>query len=77
MASADISEPYSFIPTNSAEAIAFFNAHVNGQRLLAATIVLNDNAFGNMKSAGREVSAAKFNGRDITAAKRNGVTIFG
>ena len=80
LSGADMAEPYTFVPSNFAQVVAFYNAHTAGQQY-AATLILADETIPpsgpqNMKYNGSDITAAKYNGSDITAAKYNGVTIF-
>ena len=73
--SLDLAEPYTFLPTNAIEVLAFYNAHTVGVQY-AGTFTLTDSGVSNMKHNGNDITAAKYNGNDITAAKYNGVAIF-
>ena len=75
IANADMTEPYLWIPANSAEVITFVS-HVRGLTDKSTTLTLTDEpAIPTMKYNGTDISAWKYNGVDISAAKYNGVVL--
>ena len=73
---ADMSEPYVWIPSNSADVITFYNTlpEMNGAQ--NGVITIGDSPLiPTMKHNGADISAWKYNGVDISAAKYNGVVL--